>query len=110
MFRRKNFQTLAAALLSLSVVAASPALVASALAPESRQYVIASHASTEPGARIALAHLGLVPLFDHGMRVGEGTGAVLGAALVRTAVSVQLSMATFATAGIVGRMGLVKDE
>jgi NaMN:DMB phosphoribosyltransferase len=40
------------------------------------------------------------------MRLGEGTGASLGIALLRTAVSAQLSMATFATAGIVGRSGI----
>jgi nicotinate-nucleotide--dimethylbenzimidazole phosphoribosyltransferase len=44
-----------------------------------------------------------VPLFDLGMRLGEGTGAVLGMHLLRTAVVAQASMATFATAGIVGR-------
>jgi NaMN:DMB phosphoribosyltransferase len=42
------------------------------------------------------------------MRLGEGTGAALGAFLLRTAVSAELSMATFATAGIVGRAGIAR--
>jgi nicotinate-nucleotide--dimethylbenzimidazole phosphoribosyltransferase len=52
----------------------------------------------------------LVPLLDLGMRLGEGTGAALGVALLRVAVSTQLSMATFATAGIVGRAGLAEKR
>ena len=81
------------------------ALAAARLDPSVRPYLLASHVSPEPGARIALAALGLRPLFDLGMRLGEGTGAALGLALLRTAVNTQLSMATFATAGIVGRAG-----
>ena len=82
------------------------ALVAVAIDPRVGDYLLASHISPEPGAAIALDALGLRPLFDLGMRLGEGTGAALGAALLRTAVSTQLSMATFATAGIVGRAGV----
>jgi nicotinate-nucleotide--dimethylbenzimidazole phosphoribosyltransferase len=68
--------------------------------------MLASHASPEPGASVALGTLGLVPLLSLGMRLGEGTGAALGIALLRTAVATQLSMATFATAGVVGRAGV----
>src|SRR5262249_48639930 len=82
------------------------ALVAARLDPAVVGYLVASHASPEPGARAALDQLALVPLFDLGMRLGEGTGAVLGLSLLRTAVETVLSMATFATAGIVGRAGL----
>jgi nicotinate-nucleotide--dimethylbenzimidazole phosphoribosyltransferase len=70
-----------------------------------RGYWLASHASAEPGARIALAHLELEPLLDWGLRLGEGTGAALAIPLLRTAVQTMLSMATFATAGVVGRAG-----
>jgi nicotinate-nucleotide--dimethylbenzimidazole phosphoribosyltransferase len=73
-----------------------------------RDYVLASHGSPEPGASVALDALELRPLLDFGMRLGEGTGAALGVALLRTAVTVQLSMATFATAGIVGRAGIAR--
>jgi nicotinate-nucleotide--dimethylbenzimidazole phosphoribosyltransferase len=81
------------------------ALVAKAVDRRITSYLLASHASPEPGARIALAHLGLVPLLDLGMRLGEGTGAALALPILRSAVDVHLSMATFATAGIVGRAG-----
>jgi nicotinate-nucleotide--dimethylbenzimidazole phosphoribosyltransferase len=50
-----------------------------------------------------LRHLGLAPLLSLGLRLGEGTGAVLAIDLVRSAVALQSRMATFATAGIVGR-------
>jgi nicotinate-nucleotide--dimethylbenzimidazole phosphoribosyltransferase len=52
-----------------------------------------------------LEQLGLEPVLDLGLRLGEGTGAVLAIELVRAAVDVQRQMATFATAGIVGRPG-----
>jgi nicotinate-nucleotide--dimethylbenzimidazole phosphoribosyltransferase len=81
------------------------ALAAAGIDRGVRKYLLASHASPEPGASIALRELGLVPLLQLGMRLGEGTGASLGIALLRTAVTVQLAMATFATAGIVGRAG-----
>jgi nicotinate-nucleotide--dimethylbenzimidazole phosphoribosyltransferase len=68
-------------------------------------FLLASHASPEPGARAVLDHLRLAPLFDLGLRLGEGTGAALALPVLRTAVDVHLSMATFATAGIVGRAG-----
>jgi nicotinate-nucleotide--dimethylbenzimidazole phosphoribosyltransferase len=80
-------------------------LVAAALDPAVTPYLLASHVSPEPGARLALDHLGLVPLLDLGLCLGEGTGAALALPVLRSAVDVHLSMATFATAGIVGRAG-----
>jgi nicotinate-nucleotide--dimethylbenzimidazole phosphoribosyltransferase len=82
------------------LLSGAAALVAAALDPGVVPYLLASHASAEPGARVALARLGLEPLFDLGLRLGEGTGAVLGMALVRDAVALQAEMATFATAGV----------
>ncbi len=82
------------------------ALVAARIDPALRDYLLAAHASPEPGARVALAELGLAPLFDLGMRLGEGTGSALAIALLRTAVHTQRAMATFATAGLVGRAGI----
>jgi len=81
------------------------ALVAAAMDPGIIPYLLASHASPEGGARVVLAHLRLVPLFDLGLRLGEGTGAALALPVLRSAIDVHLSMATFATAGIVGRAG-----
>jgi nicotinate-nucleotide--dimethylbenzimidazole phosphoribosyltransferase len=56
--------------------------------------------STEPGAAAALDHLGLDPLLDLGLRLGEGTGAVLALHLVRAAALVLNEMATFDSAGV----------
>ena len=79
------------------------ALVAHAIAPDASAYMLASHASAEQGAKVALDRLGLSPLLSLGMRLGEGTGALLAIDLVRSAVTLQHEMATFATAGIVDR-------
>jgi nicotinate-nucleotide--dimethylbenzimidazole phosphoribosyltransferase len=81
------------------------ALVAAAMDAGVIPYLLASHVSPEPGARILLEHLRLVPLLDLGLCLGEGTGAALALPLLRSAVDVHLSMATFATSGIVGRAG-----
>lgn len=77
------------------------ALVARAIDRNVVPYLVASHASAERGARSALASLGLEPVLALGMRLGEGTGALLGIELVRSAVELQSRMATFATAGII---------
>lgn len=82
-------------------LADAAALVARAIERNVVGYLVASHASAERGARVILASLGLEPLLSLGMRLGEGTGALLGIELVRAAVELQARMATFATAGIV---------
>jgi nicotinate-nucleotide--dimethylbenzimidazole phosphoribosyltransferase len=92
------------------VVTNAAALVAVAMEPTVRPFLLASHASTEPGARAALATLGLEPLFDLGLRLGEGTGAALGAKLLATAVATHHRMATFETAGVVGRSGIRAEK
>jgi len=82
------------------VIAMAAALVATALAPESLGYLIAGHRSTEPGATAALEHLGLTPVLDLGMRLGEGTGACLALPVVQSAARVLGEMATFDSAGV----------
>ncbi len=77
------------------------ALAAQAIDPAVVGYLLASHASPEPGARLALERLGLRPVLSLDMRLGEGTGALLALELVASAVTLQAQMATFATAGIV---------
>jgi nicotinate-nucleotide--dimethylbenzimidazole phosphoribosyltransferase len=77
------------------------ALVAQAVDPAVTGYLVASHESAEQGARVALEKLGLRPLLALGLRLGEGTGAVLAVDLVMAAVALQAGMATFATAGVV---------
>jgi nicotinate-nucleotide--dimethylbenzimidazole phosphoribosyltransferase len=82
----------------VSTVAA--ALVGRALSPEALGYVVAGHRSTEPGAGAALEALGLEPLLELGMRLGEATGALLAVPIVRAAGAALAEMATFEEAGI----------
>lgn len=82
------------------VIAGSSALVAAALAPAVVDACLAGHRSAEPGHAVALAHLGLTPLVDLELRLGEGSGAVLALPLVRSAVAVLREMATFDAAGV----------
>jgi nicotinate-nucleotide--dimethylbenzimidazole phosphoribosyltransferase len=82
----------------VSTVAA--ALAARALSPAAVGYAIAGHRSTEPGATVALDALGLAPLLDLGMRLGEATGALLAVPLVQAAAAALAGMATFEEAGI----------
>jgi nicotinate-nucleotide--dimethylbenzimidazole phosphoribosyltransferase len=77
------------------VIACAAALVADAIAPTVRTRLVAGHRSSEPGARVALDHLGLEPLLDLDMRLGEGTGACLAVPLVQAAAAVLNDMATF---------------
>jgi nicotinate-nucleotide--dimethylbenzimidazole phosphoribosyltransferase len=81
-------------------LAAVSALVARGLRPDVTRLLLASHASAEQASGLVLRELGLTPLLSLGMRLGEGTGAVLGIDLVRSAVALQDEMATFATAGV----------
>ena len=85
-------------------IATAAALVAVRLCPPVRQYLLASHRSAEPGHRALLEALGLVPYLDLGMRLGEGTGAALGIGLLRAALACYTEMATFAAAGVAGRL------
>ena len=76
------------------------ALVAERLAPGARQWWQAGHKSTEPGHALALAELGLDPILDLRMGLGEGTGATVALPLLRAAVAALSSMATFTEAGV----------
>jgi nicotinate-nucleotide--dimethylbenzimidazole phosphoribosyltransferase len=82
------------------VIAGAAALVAQALAPDSVESCLAGHRSVEPGHGAALQRLGLRPLVDLDLRLGEGSGAVLALPLVRSAAAVLRDMATFDDAGI----------
>ena len=82
------------------VIAGSAALVAQALASDAVDYMVAGHRSVEPGATAALRQLGLVPLVDLGLCLGEGSGATLAVPLVQAAARVLREVATFDSAGV----------
>lgn len=84
-------------------IASAGALVALRLAPAARPYCVFAHRSPEPGHAAILAALAARPLLDLEMRLGEGTGACLGIALVETSLRVLDEMATFESAGVAGR-------
>ena len=81
-------------------ISGAAALIAADLCPQVKDYLIASHLSVEPGHRFVLEHLGLSPLFNLGMRLGEGTGAALGIFLCEAATNILSQMKTFNEAGI----------
>jgi len=82
------------------VIAGAAALAVRAIAPEALGACLAGHRSAEPGHAVALGALGLRPLVDLDLRLGEGTGAVLALPLVRAAVAALAQMATFDAAGV----------
>ena len=82
------------------VIACAGLLAAAALAPACAGYCVAGHLSVEPGAGAALAHLGLEPLLDLDLRLGEGTGACLAVPVLQAAAKVLREMATFDSAGV----------
>ncbi|MEV0421753.1 nicotinate-nucleotide--dimethylbenzimidazole phosphoribosyltransferase [Streptosporangium canum] len=82
------------------VIAGSAALAAAALAPAVVDHCVAGHRSAEPGHAAALDHLGLRPLVELELRLGEGTGGLLAHPLVCAAVRVMHEVATFDSAGV----------
>lgn len=85
------------------IVSCSAALLADALRPGARAWMIGGHVSTEPAARFALDSLGLTPLLDLDLRLGEGTGALLALPLLSAAAATLAEMATFESAGVSDR-------
>jgi len=82
------------------VITGAAALLAARIAPAARGAMIASHRSPEPAHAPVLAALGLAPLLDLGLRLGEGSGAALALPLVNAALLVLRDMATFEGAGV----------
>lgn len=80
--------------------ASAAVLVAAALAPALPESLIAAHRSSEPGHALVLAQLGLAPLLDLELRLGEGSGAALALPLLASALAILDEMATFASAGV----------
>jgi nicotinate-nucleotide--dimethylbenzimidazole phosphoribosyltransferase len=81
-------------------ISGAAALIAAGLCPQSKDYMIAGHCSVEPGHKLLLQYLGLKPLLDMEMRLGEGTGAALAMSLAEISVRILNEMATFAEAGV----------
>ncbi len=81
-------------------ISGAAALVAAGLRPEVKPYLIAAHQSVEIGHRAALEYLGLRPVFDLDLRLGEGTGAALAFHVIEASARVLNEMATFADAGV----------
>ena len=88
-------------------ISGAAALIAWTLAPTLSHYLIASHQSVEPGHRIGMETMGLTPLLDMGMRLGEGSGATLAMPIIEAAAKCLAEMATFADAGVAER---IEDE
>jgi nicotinate-nucleotide--dimethylbenzimidazole phosphoribosyltransferase len=84
------------------VIACAAALAAAAFCPDAVPYMVAAHRSTEPGASRALAALGLRPVLELDLRLGEGSGAVLALPVVQAAARVLRDVATFDSAGVSG--------
>ncbi|MBB3770056.1 nicotinate-nucleotide--dimethylbenzimidazole phosphoribosyltransferase [Angulomicrobium tetraedrale] len=81
-------------------VVTAAAAVLKAMDPSALDHCLAGHVSAEPAHRRVLEQLGLVPLLDLGMRLGEGSGAALAIGVVKSALACHAGMATFAEAGV----------
>jgi nicotinate-nucleotide--dimethylbenzimidazole phosphoribosyltransferase len=81
-------------------ISGAAALIAATLSPEVKPFLIASHQSAEQGHRVLLEYLGLKPLLNLDLRLGEGTGAALGIFLVEASLKILDEMATFSEAGV----------
>ncbi|MBI2955150.1 MAG: nicotinate-nucleotide--dimethylbenzimidazole phosphoribosyltransferase [Chloroflexi bacterium] len=81
-------------------ISGAAASIAVLLCPQAADYLIAAHNSVEIGHRVMLQRMGMAPLFDLNLRLGEGTGAALGISLVEAATRLLSEMATFAEAAV----------
>ncbi len=81
-------------------ISTAAAVIAVGLAPRARDFLIAAHQSVEIGHQALLRHLGLVPLLDLNLRLGEGTGAALAFHLIEASTRILREMATFDEAGV----------
>jgi len=91
-------------------ITSAAALIACELNPAVAKRLLAAHRSTEPGHTVVLERLGLRPLLDLDLRLGEGTGAALALRLLDAATRVRDGMATFESAGVSGPGGDLADS
>lgn len=85
-------------------ISGAAALIAVKLAPQLKDYLIPAHCSAELGHRAIFDYLGLKPLIDFDMRLGEGTGAALGIGIAEASCKILKEMATFKSAGVSERL------
>ncbi|MDD5156259.1 MAG: nicotinate-nucleotide--dimethylbenzimidazole phosphoribosyltransferase [Candidatus Omnitrophica bacterium] len=81
-------------------ISGAAALVAYQIEPKVKEYMIAAHKSVESGHKVILDYIGLRPLLELDLRLGEGTGAALGIGLADAAIKILTQMATFKSAGV----------
>ncbi len=86
--------------LLVGFISTAAALIAVQIAPQARHYMIAAHRSQENGHILMLEWLGLRPLLDLDLRLGEGSGAALALPIVEAACKIVTEMATFGEAGV----------
>ena len=81
-------------------ITGAAALAAVSLVPSVRPFLLAAHRSREPGHTAVLAEIGLEPILDLGLRLGEGTGAALALPIIDAAARILREMASFEAAGV----------
>jgi len=86
-------------------ISGAAALIAYKIEPRAKNYIIAGHCSVEKGHRIILEELGLKPILDLNLRLGEGTGAALALCIVEAATKILAEMATFQSAKVSKKIG-----
>ncbi len=86
-------------------ISGAAALIAVTIEPKVKGSLFAAHCSVEAGHKVILSYLGLKPLLDLNMRLGEGTGAALGISIIEAGCKILNEMATFASAGVSERCG-----
>jgi len=81
-------------------ISGAAALVAFKIEPKVKDYMISAHNSQETGHKVILEYIGLRPLLDLDLRLGEGTGGALGIGLADAAIKILTQMATFKSAKV----------
>jgi len=91
-------------------ISGAAALIATKLCPPVRDYLIASHLSAENGHSVCLYSIGLNPMLNLNMRLGEGTGSALGIFLVQSAANILTQMATFESANVTDIAAIISEQ
>jgi len=88
-------------------ISGAAALIAYQIEPKTKDYMLAAHCSVEKGHKAILEHIGLKPILDLDLKLGEGTGAALAMSIIDAAVKILTQMATFKSAGVSEKKGAV---